>query len=45
MKDIRTFQYFTGNQWHDPIEGQYIESENPATGEIWARILIVARLM
>ena len=38
MKDIRTFQYFTGNQWHDPIEGQYIESENPATGEIWARI-------
>lgn len=38
MTDIRTFQYFANNEWHNPIEGGYIESENPATGEVWARV-------
>ncbi len=35
---MRTFQYFVDNAWHDPASGNYIESENPATGETWARV-------
>ena len=38
MSDIRTFKYFVGNAWHDPAEGGYFDSENPATGEVWARV-------
>ncbi len=38
MSNIRTFRYFTGNQWHDPAGGAYINSENPANGEVWARV-------
>jgi aldehyde dehydrogenase (NAD+) len=38
MSDIRTFQFFAGNAWHDPAEGGYIESENPADGQVWARV-------
>ena len=38
MTETRIFQYFVNNQWHDPAEGEYIDSENPATGEAWARI-------
>ena len=38
MTDIRTFQYFADNQFHDPIDDQWIDSENPATGQVWARI-------
>ncbi len=35
---MRTFQYFVDNAWHDPASGSYIDSENPATGEAWARV-------
>lgn len=35
---MRNFQYFVDNAWHDPVSGNYIDSENPATGETWARI-------
>lgn len=38
MSDIRTFQYFADNGWHVPVEGKYFDSENPANGEVWARI-------
>lgn len=38
MIDINTYQYFVNNQWHDAIEGGFIDSENPATGEVWARV-------
>jgi acyl-CoA reductase-like NAD-dependent aldehyde dehydrogenase len=38
MTDIRTFRYFVDNAWHEPVSGQYIESENPANGEVWARV-------
>ncbi len=38
MSDIRTFQFFAGNAWHDPAEGGYIDSENPANGQVWARV-------
>lgn len=35
---MRTFQYFAGNEWLDPASGQYFDSENPANGEVWARV-------
>ena len=35
---MRTFQYFAANRWHDPVSGAYIDSENPADGEVWARV-------
>jgi acyl-CoA reductase-like NAD-dependent aldehyde dehydrogenase len=38
MTDIRTFRYFVGNAWHEPVGGVWFDSENPATGEVWARI-------
>lgn len=36
--EAQTFQYFADNQWHDPANGQWISSENPADGNIWARV-------
>ncbi|MFT5506528.1 MAG: acyl-CoA reductase-like NAD-dependent aldehyde dehydrogenase [Gammaproteobacteria bacterium] len=38
MTEIMTFQYFVANNWHDPMSGKTIESENPATGEVWAKV-------
>lgn len=38
MSDIKRYQYFVNNQWHEPLDGGYIDSENPAIGEVWARV-------
>ncbi|KIC07410.1 hypothetical protein RA19_24060 [Leisingera sp. ANG-M1] len=38
MTDLRTFAYFANNEWHEPASGKYFDSENPATGEVWARV-------
>ena len=38
MSKIATFKYFAGNEWYAPTEGGYIDSENPATGQVWARV-------
>ncbi len=38
MPDMKKFQYFAGNDWHDPAGGGYFHSENPATGEVWAQL-------
>ncbi len=35
---MKTYQYFIQNEWRDPMSGQWIDSENPATGEVWARV-------
>ncbi len=35
---MRQYQYYAGGQWHDPASGRWIDSENPASGEVWARI-------
>ncbi len=35
MKD---YQYFVNNDWHQPDSGQFFDSENPANGEVWARV-------
>ena len=38
MESLTTYQYFAGGEWHEPASGKWIESENPATCEVWARI-------
>ncbi len=35
---MRRFRFFAGNDWHTPSSGQYVDSENPATGEVWALV-------
>ena len=35
---MKTYQYYAGGNWHDPASGQWIDSENPALGEVWARV-------
>ena len=35
---MKSYQYYAGGEWHDPASGQWIESENPALGEVWARV-------
>lgn len=38
MRVTKVFQYFSGNAWHEPTGGEYFDSENPATGQVWARL-------
>ena len=38
MKNIRQFKYFFANKWHDPTNKIWFDSENPANGEVWAKI-------
>ncbi len=38
MATMKTFKYFVGNEWLTPISGKYLDSENPATGDVWARV-------
>ena len=38
ISEIKTFGYFVDNHWHKPLDGAYFESENPATGVVWARV-------
>ncbi len=35
---MKIYQYSAGGVWRDPASGAWIDSENPATGEVWARI-------
>ena len=35
---MKTYSYFAAGVWHNPASGRWIDSENPATGEVWARI-------
>ena len=35
---MKSYQYYAGGVWHDPASGKWIDSENPARGEVWARI-------
>ena len=35
---MRTFKYFANNSWFEPNSGRYFDSENPADGEVWARL-------
>ena len=35
---MKTFRFFADNEWHVPASGRWFESENPATGEVWAQV-------
>jgi len=35
---MRTYQHFIDGAWHEPAEQAWIDSVNPATGRVWARI-------
>lgn len=35
---MKTYQYFIGGQYVDPISGKWIDSIDPYRGEAWARI-------
>ena len=34
---ISTYQCYIDGQWVDPSTGDYIDSDDPFTGAIWAR--------
>ena len=38
MPEVTRFPYFADNQWHQPTGGQWIDSENPADGAVWAQV-------
>ena len=35
---MKKYQHFINGEYVDPIKGEWIDSENPYTGEIWAQI-------
>lgn len=35
---MKRFNHFINGQWTPPASGQYLDSENPATGAIWSQI-------
>ena len=35
---MRSFQFYADGKWHDPSSGTWFQSDNPATGQPWARI-------
>jgi len=35
---MKTYQLFIGNEFVDPVSGQWFDTVDPATGEPWARI-------
>ncbi len=35
---MKIYQFYVGGAWHDPASGTWIDTENPATAEVWARI-------
>ena len=34
---MKTYSYFPAGGSHNPASGRWIDSENPETGEVWAR--------
>ncbi len=35
---MKTFDFYANGQWHKPFSGEYLDSIDPTTGEVWARI-------
>lgn len=35
---MKTYQHYINGQWCDPDNGEWFDSENPYTGEVWAQI-------
>ena len=38
MSNIKRFQMYIGGEWCDPASGEWFESYNPYTGQVWAEI-------
>lgn len=38
MADVQTYQMLINGEWCDASDGATFDSENPATGEVWAKI-------
>ena len=35
---MKTYNHYINDEWVEPSSGVYLDSENPFTGEIWARV-------
>ena len=35
---MKTYNHYINDEWVEPSSGAYLDSENPFTGENWARI-------
>ncbi|QOF75078.1 aldehyde dehydrogenase (plasmid) [Aminobacter sp. SR38] len=35
---MKSYNHYIGGQWVDPAGGEWFDTENPYTGEVWARI-------
>ncbi|MEJ2456741.1 MAG: aldehyde dehydrogenase [Novosphingobium sp.] len=35
---MKTYNHYIGGEWVEPSSGEYFDTDNPYTGEIWARI-------
>ena len=35
---MNTCSYYADGRWLEPASGEYLDSENPCTGEVWAQI-------
>ena len=35
---MRKYNHYIDGKWMDPTSGKYFETENPYTGEVWAKI-------
>ena len=35
---MKTYQHYINGQYCDPVLGEWFDSENPYTGEVWAKI-------
>lgn len=35
---MKIIKNYIDGQWHDPVDGQYLDNKNPATGEVYSKI-------
>ncbi len=35
---MKTYQFYANGVWHDPAGGEWVDSYDPTTGEVWAAI-------
>ena len=35
---MKTYNHFINGAWVEPASGEYFETDNPYTGEVWAKI-------
>ena len=35
---MKTYNHFINGEWVEPIKNKYFDTENPFTGEVWAKV-------